>query len=176
MLCKHSRSVWRQSAKVEKTSFSLIFDFVLENLDETWWKYMNYVKLFQFYLGLSKETADGLLILVFYVIMQQIRSSLSLKQRSIYIKHTCNKLCNQSFKLCFIVSKEDLILHPVCVKRRCQRWWLSSRLFSESVVNGRGFGDTSRPHSLHSSTPNTATARPLCCVWSRKLTGLGNKK
>ncbi len=48
----------------------------------------------------------------------------------------------------------------------------SSRLFSVSVVKGRGCGDMSRPHSLHRSTPNTATARPLCCVWSRKLTGL----
>lgn len=50
-----------------------------------------------------------------------------------------------------------------------------SRLLCVSVVKGRGSGDTMSPHSLHRRTPNTATARPLCCVWSRKLTGLGNQ-
>lgn len=39
-----------------------------------------------------------------------------------------------------------------------------SRLFCVSAVKGRGLGEMIRPHSLHRRTPNTATARPLCCV------------
>lgn len=54
-------------------------------------------------------------------------------------------------------------------------WLSSSRLLCVSVTKGRGLGDTMSPHSLHRRTPNTATARPLCCVWSRKLTGLWNQ-
>lgn len=50
-----------------------------------------------------------------------------------------------------------------------------SRLFCVLVVKGRGSGEMMSPHSLHRRTPNTATARPLCCVWSRKLTGLWNQ-
>lgn len=50
-----------------------------------------------------------------------------------------------------------------------------SRLFCVLLVKGRGSGDMRSPHSLHSRTPNTATTRPLCCVWSRKLTGLWNQ-
>lgn len=67
-------------------------------------------------------------------------------------------------------------LHKLCM--HMDSMWVQvtlSRLFSVSAVKGRGFGDMIRPHSLHRSTPNTATARPLCCVWSRKLTGLSNQ-